>query len=306
MKLFRLSLLLLFGLVISSQLIALPSNAVEDAINAQFKDKVLILLHPLDKESLRFDADGKLLKGGSPGPWTVYGAIHINKVKLKSDQLRLEGQRVFYRFESSRPIPFEFNLLKNRRQAPCQPSVEVEIKLDQPLNSFAQAQAILGKVFALNKQDFLDSIPEFWHAYASQNLDFDSAKLGELLFNVTKPDQPSPQHLSRTVVSGVEIDKADPAIFKVGQDVKAPRAKYTPEPEFSEAARYEKYQGVVVFYVVVDQDGNVAKVKLLRPLGLGLDETAAAVVKNWRFTPGTHNGQPVAIQMNIEVFFNLY
>jgi outer membrane biosynthesis protein TonB len=41
-------------------------------------------------------------------------------------------------------------------------------------------------------------------------------------------------------------------------------------------------------------------------LGLGLDETAAAEIKNWRFNPGTHNGQPVAIQMNIEVSFNLY
>jgi TonB family protein len=307
MKLFRLSLLLLFGLVISSQLIAMPSNDLEDAINAQFKDKVLILLHPLDKESLLFDADGKTLNGGSPGPWTVYGAIRVKRAKLKSDQLRLEGQRVFFRFESSRPDPFEFTLLKDRRQPPCKPMVEVEIKLNAPLNSYAQAQAILGKVFALNKQDFLYSIPEFWHAYARQNFDFDSAKLGELLFNVTRPVQLNSPDNSKVVISGVEIGPADPAIFRVGQqDVQPPHAIAVPEPAFSEAARYEKYKGVVVLYVVVDQEGNVAKVNVVKPLGLGLDEQAATGIKTWRFTPGMHNGQPVAVGLNIEVSFNLY
>lgn len=104
MKLPRLSFALLLGAVMSSQLIALPSNDLEDAINTQLKDKMLILLHPLDKESLRFDVEGKPLNGGSPGPWTLYGAIRINKVKLKSDQLRLEGHRVFFPFKSSRPF----------------------------------------------------------------------------------------------------------------------------------------------------------------------------------------------------------
>ncbi len=306
MKLHRLSFLLLFGVVMCSPLIALPSNDLENAISAQLKDKTLILLHPLDKESLRFDVDGKSLNGGSPGPWTVYGAIRVNKIKLKSDQLLLQGQRIFFRFESSRPAPFEFTLLKDRSKPPCQPKVEVAIKLNEPLNSYAQAQAVLGKVFALNKQDFLGSIPEFWHAYARQNFDFDSAKLGELLFNVTKPVQPNAQDNSKVVISGVEIGPADPAIFRVGQDVKAPRTTSAPEPSFSEIARYEKYKGVVVLYVVVDKDGNVAQVNVVRPLGLGLDDQAATEIKNWRFTPGMHNGQPVAVGLNIEVSFNLY
>jgi protein TonB len=39
---------------------------------------------------------------------------------------------------------------------------------------------------------------------------------------------------------------------------------------------------------------------------MGLDENAMEALKNWRFEPATRNGQPVAVEMNIEVSFNLY
>jgi len=306
MKLHRPLFILLFGVIMSSQLIALPSNDLEKAISTQFKDKTLILLHPLDKESLRFNTDGTLISGGSPGPWTLYGAIRISKVKLKSDQLRLEGQRVFFPFKSSRPVPFEFSLLKDHGDPPCRPFVKVEIKLNQPLNSFAQAQAILGKVFALNKQDFLDSMPEFWRSYIAKNLDFDPAQAGALQYTGTNSIHAGKSADANAKTSSQAENQLDQAIFHVGKDVKAPKAMSTPEPEFSQAARYEKYQGVVVVSIVVDKDGSVANVNILRPLGLGLDEQAANQIKTWRFIPGTHNNQPVAIEMNIEVSFNLY
>jgi len=38
-----------------------------------------------------------------------------------------------------------------------------------------------------------------------------------------------------------------------------------------------------------------------------LDESAMDVVsKEWRFQPGTFNGQPVDVQANIEISFRLY
>lgn len=182
----------------------------------------------------------------------------------------------------------------------------MEIKLDQPLNSFDQVQATLSKVFALNKQDFLNSVPEFWRSYITKNLDFDPAQTGALQYidaNSTHVGKSSDANATTSSPAG---DQPDPVIFHVGDGVKAPKAMSTPEPEFSEAARYEKYQGVVVLYVVVGKDGTVTKVQVVRPLGLGLDEQAANKIKSWRFNPGTRNDQPVDIEMNIEVSFNLY
>ncbi len=97
-----------------------------------------------------------------------------------------------------------------------------------------------------------------------------------------------------------------PGIYHVGDGVSRPRAIYTPEPEFSEEARKAKYQGVVVLTIVVGQDGRVYSPRVLRSLGMGLDEKAIEGVKTWKFDAARKDGHPVAVEMNVEVAFNLY
>ena len=97
-----------------------------------------------------------------------------------------------------------------------------------------------------------------------------------------------------------------PGIFHVGEGVSAPRPIFTPEPEFSEEARKAKYQGVVVLNIVVGTDGRVHSPRVVRSLGMGLDEKAIEGVKTWKFDPSKKDGRPVAVEMNIEVAFNLY
>jgi protein TonB len=97
-----------------------------------------------------------------------------------------------------------------------------------------------------------------------------------------------------------------PGIFHVGDGVSAPRAIYTPEPEFSEEARKAKYQGVVVVTIIVGTDGHVHSPRVVRSLGMGLDEKAIEGVKTWKFDPSKKDGRAVAVEMNVEVAFNLY
>ena len=97
-----------------------------------------------------------------------------------------------------------------------------------------------------------------------------------------------------------------PGIFHVGDGVSAPRAIYTPEPEFSEEARKAKYQGVVVVTIIVGTDGHVHNPRVVRSLGMGLDEKAIEGVKTWKFDPSKKDGRAVAVEMNVEVAFNLY
>jgi len=94
--------------------------------------------------------------------------------------------------------------------------------------------------------------------------------------------------------------------YRVGGGVSAPRVLYSPDPEYSEEARRAKYQGSVVLWIVVGPDGRVRDVRVQRTLGLGLDEKAIEAVRKWRFEPATKNGQPVAVQVNVEVNFRLY
>ncbi len=93
--------------------------------------------------------------------------------------------------------------------------------------------------------------------------------------------------------------------FRIGGGVSAPVPIYKVEPEYSEEARKAKYQGTVVLAIVVDETGKVTNVRVIRPLGMGLDEKAIEAVTKWRFRPGYKDGKPVPVMANVEVNFRL-
>jgi len=95
-------------------------------------------------------------------------------------------------------------------------------------------------------------------------------------------------------------------VFRVGGGVSAPKAVYSPDPEYSEEARKAKYQGTCVLWLIVGPDGRPRDMRVSRTLGLGLDEKAIEAVKTWRFEPAMKDGRPVAVQINVEVSFRLY
>jgi len=102
-------------------------------------------------------------------------------------------------------------------------------------------------------------------------------------------------------------DSALPAstAARVGNGVSAPVLLYKTEPEYTEEARLAKYQGTVLVYVEIGPDGKAHNMKVVRGLGLGLDEKAIEAVAKWKFKPGQKEGQPVTVQATIEVNFRL-
>jgi TonB family protein len=93
--------------------------------------------------------------------------------------------------------------------------------------------------------------------------------------------------------------------YKIGGGVSAPVPTYRPEPEYSEEARKAKWQGAVLLELIVDANGVPQEIKVLRSLGLGLDQKAIEAVQKWRFKPGLKDGKPVPVSANIEVNFRL-
>ncbi len=79
------------------------------------------------------------------------------------------------------------------------------------------------------------------------------------------------------------------------------KADYTPE------AKAKRIQGSVWLKTVVDADGNVESVQVSRSLDheFGLDDQAVQAARQWKFTPGTKNGNPVAVAVTIEMTFTL-
>ena len=86
----------------------------------------------------------------------------------------------------------------------------------------------------------------------------------------------------------------------------APEVMHSVEPEFSEEARKAKVSGDVQVYLWVDENGNPTHVRVIRGMGMGLDERAVEAVKQYRFKPAMENGRPVMVEMNIEVTFQIF
>jgi periplasmic protein TonB len=86
-----------------------------------------------------------------------------------------------------------------------------------------------------------------------------------------------------------------------------PTCVYCPPAQYSDEAVKSKYQGTVFLVVTITADGKAMDVKVVRGVGLGLDEKAIEAVRSWRFRPAAGpDGRPAAVRQTIEVNFHLY
>jgi periplasmic protein TonB len=86
----------------------------------------------------------------------------------------------------------------------------------------------------------------------------------------------------------------------------APKLTHHVEAEYSDYGRKKKINGVVVMKFTVLPDGTTAEIVVIRSLEKSLDEQAIRAVRQWRFDPGTYQGQPVAVTISAEATFRIY
>jgi len=94
-------------------------------------------------------------------------------------------------------------------------------------------------------------------------------------------------------------------VYTIGGAISSPSILHQVEPEYSEEARKAKWQGMVQLSLIVDETGHPRDIKVLRSLGLGLDQKAIEAVEKWLFRPGMKAGKPVAVFATIQVTFHL-
>src|SRR5205807_1146822 len=86
---------------------------------------------------------------------------------------------------------------------------------------------------------------------------------------------------------------------------KGPKVIHQVEPEYSEEARKMRFQGMVVLSIEIGIDGHPSKIRVVRGVGLGLDERAVEAVSRWLFQPAISGNRPVAVPAMVEVGFHL-
>jgi protein TonB len=133
------------------------------------------------------------------------------------------------------------------------------------------------------------------------------------------PDEPEPIRIDEPEPD-IDIPMLDDMVFGipdappvaepegpiyVGGDVQKPEKVFSPQPQYTEIARKARVQGVVIVQAIIDKEGTVTNVKVLKGLSMGLSDEAVKAIKKWKFKPATLNGKPVDVYYNLTVNFRL-
>jgi periplasmic protein TonB len=95
--------------------------------------------------------------------------------------------------------------------------------------------------------------------------------------------------------------------YRPGNGVETPRLIQEVKPQYTAQAMRAKIQGEVLLECIVQPDGSVGNIKVVRSLdsAFGLDQEAIKAARQWRFQPGTKQGQPVPVLVTIAIAFTL-
>jgi TonB family protein len=272
-------------------LVALPACAqtTESDISARLKGKPLYLRGMWGQDHLSFDADGRPERASPPITFTECG-FKAQSIKLRSDGLRIEGQRMALEFDDkarSRMVEAQGKDYSGH--------MTIDVK-GGPGTDFTQA---LDAIFAPDLASMTPQLPDYWQDFARRNFlpkgaapaAVDSASEGD-------------RHLQE--IPSKPAKSLSGKAMHIGGSVTPPKVLTRVDPDFSQIAKMLKFSGNVQIYLWVNQDGVPSHLSVVRPAGLGLDEKALAAVQQYRFAPATQNGKPVKVDIYIDVNFQIF
>lgn len=100
-----------------------------------------------------------------------------------------------------------------------------------------------------------------------------------------------------------EIRVLEPLV--TGRDVAPTVSEYTTPPLYSDEARRNGIEGVVVAQANIDATGRVSAARLVRGLGFGLDQNALVALRQWQFHAGTRRGMATPMNVELQIAFTL-
>lgn len=109
------------------------------------------------------------------------------------------------------------------------------------------------------------------------------------------------------LVAAASDQSSRPARPDTDSSIALPKVVHEVKPEYTPEAMQARVQGAVFMSVVVLASGEVGDVAVTQSLDKehGLDRQAIDAVRQWKFEPGTKDGKPVPVEVEIEMRFTL-
>ena len=285
------------------------ASELETHLRDQYNGKTLLVRNFYGGDSLHYDTSGQLSKAATPGDWTVDGVVQIEDVKASNHHLTIRAKRVhlgWVRDVGFSPVEDSKDKQRDTR------SLRIEADLGHGAATAEQADAVLAQIFLTPKDDLAELVPDYWKpcvlaASRGKGTGEYSGCRFSPEFLATPGIAPSSDQTSPSEQAGDGVaDLSNYQSPRVGKGMAPPKAISAPNPPFSDEARRAKYSGTAVLAIVVGKTGQVRNVRIVRPLGMGLDQKAVEAVSTWQFRPATKDGEPIDFEVHAEVDFHLY
>ena len=303
--------LLLAGVVLSAS-VAQGASEIEQKLRYEFRDKTFVLRGFYPGKDLHYDSTGALREPSAPGDWTVDGIVRIEDISIAGDQVRIKATREHWGWVTPSGFSTIHDFLKGKPDKDEKKHRALQIEADLGSDVTVDgAEAAVSRIFLNSNDSFSDLVPGYWKPCVKAALgDSSEKKLQSCRFSsefleipgVRTPSSAPPNYES----SSADKPASESPVARIGHGVSPPKVLNQHEPSFSEPARRAKYQGTVVLGLIVDPSGSPSKVHILTPIGCGLDDAAVRTVETWKFKPAERDGNPVAVEIAVEVDFHLY
>jgi TonB family protein len=110
----------------------------------------------------------------------------------------------------------------------------------------------------------------------------------------------------QAVASQADYRPSDPAIYRQGGVDQKARLLSPLEAPSNEYAQANGVAGMALYHVVIGPDGKPQEIVVGRPIGFGLDESAAETIRKASFQPAMKDGKAVPVLLDVVVQFRIY
>ncbi len=265
-----------------------PGEITEDEIRRLLVGKQLFLRGGYLDNDLSYNEHGVLVGHSPQGSYTLSG-IQIDKVRLTKHKLELEGQRYGLHFLGALPYEDPTKAVDHVNITPKKKVVKITI--DRELVVKPREKKEKGKAAKPAPKTAAAPAPTAAPSPA-QAPPADATGAGEAQAeNAAAPPEDRP---------------ADPAVLRQSAVDQKARLVSTFEPPSNQYAQDHGVAGMCLYHVVIGADGKPGEIAVARPIGFGLDESAADSIRKATFQPAIKDGKPVPVMLDLVVEFRIY
>lgn len=295
--------LLLLGLLLV--LVCCPgfcdTAELEQHLKDQYQGKIFVLRGFYSGDRLRYKSSGDLSHKAPSGDWTVDGIVQIKEVHISKQNLKIETERILVTGKNG-----AFSLRTQNAGERKMLRLDIESELGKEDIAPAQVDSAMSKIFLTEQDDLSNLLPDYWKPCVLLAL---TGREGICKFSPDFPAIPGieshPKNPNDTTTKAARSMQMFGMAPWSNGGISPPKVVFAPEPRYDERAREERIQGESQLVIVVDEQGVPKNIRVLSPLGCGLDAKAVEDVAAWKFKPAEKNGQKVAVEVSVKVGFRL-